>query len=281
MQKSAPNAITHLRTIENCTINYTFFRQRLPTAETNLDQPMSFTSSYQQHSVGEVSASEVSNSKLIALWLSLLAIPLLAIVLFAVLQPVKVLPRIGLAPGFIFTDMNGEHLSNEDLRGKMVVYNFSTTVCEAPCVDTSATMQELQRMVQQLDTGGIPVMLVTMMLDSERATPAQLRAYAERVGADPAIWRIITGPADRLKQVVGGGFGLYYQQKDDGVIEYAPMIALVDGNGILRAQYKRETPDIDFVERDLKLMVEEVRNSTGAGSLVYEAAHLFACYVTY
>lgn len=237
---------------------------------------MSITSSYSPQGAGEV-----SNRKLVVLWLGLLAIPLIAVVLFAVLQPVKVVPRIGLAPGFIFTDMNGERLSNEDLRGKMVIYDFATTSCDAPCIDTSAAMQQVQEMVQRLDTGSIPVMLVTMLLDSEGATPERMRAYSDQVGADPAIWRIVTGPADRMKQVVGGGFGLYYAQKENGVFEFAPMAALVDGNGILRAQYKRGAPDIDFVERDLKLMIDEVQNSAGAGGLVYEAAHLFACYATY
>lgn len=237
---------------------------------------MSVTSSYSSQD-----AREMSNRKLVGLWFSLLAIPLTAIVLFAVLQPIKVTPRIGLAPGFIFTDMNGERLSNEDLRGKMVIYNFTTTSCTTPCVDTSAAMQQMQEMVKRLDTGGIPVMMVTMLLDSENATPERMRSYAQRVGADPAVWRIVTGPPDRLKQVVGGGFGLYYEQKDNGVFEFAPLTALVDGNGILRAQYKRGAPEVDFVERDLKLMIDEVQNSAGAGGLVYEAAHLFACYATY
>jgi len=237
---------------------------------------MNVTSSYPQQNI-----AEGHNRKLIALWLALLAIPLVAIVLFAVLQPVKVVPRIGLAPGFIFTDMNGERLSNEDLRGKMVIYNFTTTACEAPCIDTSPTMQQLQEMVQRIDTRGIPVAMVTMLLDAEQATPERMRAYAEQVGADPAIWHIVTGAPERLKQVVGGGFELYYEQKDNGVFEFAPMTALVDGNGILRVQYKRDAPDVDFVERDLQLMIDEVQNSAGAGGLVYEAAHLFACYATY
>ena len=37
-------------------------------------------------------------------------------------------------------------------------------------------------------------------------------------------------------------------------------------------------PRLKRVRRDLGLIVDEVRNSEGAGSLVYEAAHLFLCY---
>lgn len=223
----------------------------------------------------------LDNRKLIWLWLGLLAIPLIAVVLFAVFQPVKVVPRIGLAPGYSFTDMNAQRLTNEDFRGSIVVYNFTTTHCEAPCVDSAPTMQEIQAMLKQIDTGGIPVMLVTVALDPEHDTPEQLRAYATRLGADPALWHFVTGTPERLKQVVGGGFGLYYTQDENGALRFDPMLALVDGNGLLRAQYKRGLPDVDFVERDLKLIFEEVRNSSGASGLVYEAAHLFACYATY
>lgn len=215
------------------------------------------------------------------LWGGLLAVPLLAIVLFAVVQPIKVVPRIGLAPGFLFTDMYGQPLTNEDLRGQIVIYNFTTTSCEAPCVDTAPLMQKIQESVQHLDTGGIPMTLVTISLDPARDTPERLQAYARKLNADPARWHFVTGPPERLKQVVGGGFELYYTQDDQGVFHFAPMLAIVDGNGILRARYKRGLEDVAIVERDLKLMLDEARNSSGAAGLVYEAAHLFLCYPTY
>lgn len=234
---------------------------------------MSVTSSFpEQRGAG------MDNRKLIALWLGLLAIPLVAVVLFAVVQPVKVVPRIGLAPGFIFTDMNGKRVTNEDLRGKLALYNFTTSSCTGPCADSLATMQAVQALLPTLDTGGIPVALVTVSLDPERDTPEQLHSFAQRLDADPVTWQFVTGTPERVKQVVGGGFGLYYEELADGTISFAPMMALVDGNGILRAKYKNGLPDVETIRRDLGLVVDEVRNSDGAGSLVYEAAHLFLCY---
>lgn len=229
----------------------------------------------------EQSRPGLDNRKRIWLWVGLLAIPLIAVVLFAVFQPVKVVPRIGLAPGYSFIDMNEQRLTNESFRGSIVVYNFTTTHCEAPCVDSAPTMQEIQAMLKRIDTGGVSVALVTVALDPARDTPEQLRAYASRLDADPTLWHFVTGAPDRLKQVVGGGFGLYYTQDEQGALHFEPMLALVDGNGLLRAQYKRGLPDVAFVERDLNLILDEVRNSSGASGLVYEAAHLFACYATY
>lgn len=212
------------------------------------------------------------------LWSVLLAIPLLAIVAFAVLQPVKVRPRIGLAPGFIFTDQNGAELTSEDLRGKFVFYNFTYTGCGAGCPQTSATMQAMQELSTQIDTGGQPVELVTVSLDPANDTPARLRSYAQQLGADTTRWHFVTGEPEQLKNVVGGGFGMFYEPDGKGGFRFEPMYVLVDGNGLKRAIYRDAAPDPAILKRDLGLVVDELKNSTGPGKLVYETAHLFLCY---
>jgi protein SCO1/2 len=212
------------------------------------------------------------------LWSALLVIPVIAIVAFAVLQPVKVRPRIGLAPGFVFTDQNGNQLTSEDLRGKFALYNFTYTRCTAPCPQTSETMRAVQEMSSQIDTGGIPLELVTVSFDPNHDTPETLAAYATAVGADPTRWHFLTGKAERLKDVIGRGFNVYYAPDASGGFTFDPAFVLVDGNGLMRAIYDTATPDLGAIERDIRLVVDEVQNSTGAGALVYEAAHLFLCY---
>jgi protein SCO1/2 len=215
------------------------------------------------------------------LWVALAAIPVIAIVVFAVLQPVKVRPRIGLAPGYIFTDMNGATLTNEDMRGKLVFYNFTYTDCADPCPQTIDTMREVKELVEGMDTGGLPVEFVTISFDPQRDTPEQLRRYTDQMaesGADLSNWHFVTGPPDRLKNVIGGGFRVFYEPQASGDFTFDPAMVLVDGNGIMRAIYERQMPDMATVERDLNLLLAEVHNSEGPGKLVYEAAHLFLCY---
>ena len=216
------------------------------------------------------------------LWVAAALIPILAVIAFAVLQPVKVRPRIGLAPGFAFTDQHGVQVTSEDQRGKITFYNFTYTNCAQPCPQTTANMAEIRALVDRIDTGGIPVELVTISFDPDRDTQQVLQEFAERI--DPALnepdsnWRFVTGPAERLKNVIGGGFGVFYQPEAAGGFTFDPAMVMVDGNGIMRAIYKRNLPDIQTVERDLMLVVAEVTNSEGPGKLVYEAAHLFLCY---
>ncbi len=212
-------------------------------------------------------------------WLYVLvALPVIGIVAFATLRPVQVLPRIALAPGFSLTDQNAARLTNEDLRGKIVLYNFTYTQCAGTCPQTSDTMRALQSRLGEIDSGDIPLMLVTISFDPARDTPERLRAYANQVGADAKVWRIATGDATRLKYALGGGFNLYYAPNPDGTFTFDPLFVLVDGWGIIRAFYKNANPSLDRLMRDLRLVVQEARNSTGAARYAYEAAHLFLCY---
>ena len=216
------------------------------------------------------------------LWVIAALVPIVAVIVFAVLQPVKVRPRIGLAPGYAFTDQSGVQLSSEDVRGKLVFYNFMCTTCGEPAAQATATMAQIREVAGSLDTGGLPVEFVSISFDPTRDTPAILQQYAAQI--DPSLneagsdWRFVSGPVERLKNVIGGGFSVFYQQDDAGSFTFDPTIVLVDGNGIMRAIYRRDLPDMQTIERDLMLVVSEVKNSEGPGKLVYEAAHLYLCY---
>ncbi|MCB0085591.1 MAG: SCO family protein, partial [Caldilineaceae bacterium] len=222
-------------------------------------------------------------------WIIWLAIPVSAILAFAIFQPIIVLPRMGLGPGFGLIDSNGQRLTNEDLRGHIVLYNFTYTACTAPCPQTTARMAEVNARVGQMNLRNIPFSLVTISFDPERDTPAALKTFAQHYtgsAADSsahysqvaAPWYFVTGDALPLKYVIGGGFSTYYQANDDGTFVFDPTFVLVDGAGIIRAKYRTATPDLAIIQRDIELVAKEAEESTGATRLAYEAAHLFLCY---
>jgi protein SCO1 len=211
-------------------------------------------------------------------WYLILAIPVIGILAFATLKPIRVLPRRTLAPGMILTDQNGNRLTNEDLRGKFVLYNFSYSNCNGTCPETMNAMREVQNHLGEMPAGSPPVALVTISFDPQRDTTEQLKAWAQRVGANDSQWRLATGDETLLKYIIGDGFETYYKQNADDTFTYEPHFVLVDGWGIVRAIYPTGTPGADLVMRDLKLLAEEATNSQGAARYAYEAAHLFACY---
>lgn len=243
------------------------------------------------------SATAESTKNRIALpwrWLILLAIPVAGILAFAIFQPLLVLPRMGLGPGFGLVDSNGQRVTNEDLRGQIVLYNITYTGCADTCPQTTPVMAEVYRSLETINLQNIPVSLVTISLDPAHDTPEVLSTFADQYRpsqtaatvnstdqeAVPAAvpWHFVTGDALPLKYVVGGGFGIYYQDNEDGTFTFDPTFVLVDGAGLIRAKYRTATPNIATIQRDLELVAKEAVESTGATRLAYEAAHLFLCY---
>ncbi len=221
-------------------------------------------------------------------WIIGLLLPVVAILAFAIFQPILVLPRMGLGPGFGLIDQQGKRLTNEDLRGHIVLYNFTYTNCISPCPQTSDLMAELRAHASPLNPYSIPVDLVTISFDPERDQPQQLQTFAEqftgsaeRQGeqADSLLpWHFVTGEPLPLKYIIGGGFGSYYQANDDGSFTFDQTYVLVDGAGIIRAKYRNTRPSLAILQRDIELVAKEAKESTGATRLAYEAAHLFLCY---
>lgn len=207
-----------------------------------------------------------------------LALLLIAVLAFVTLRPVQVLPRGAEAPGFALVDEWGAPLTDRDGLGAITLYSVGTTRCAEPCPATDGALRAVQSRLAELDAAEPRVQLVTIALDPARDTPAALRDYAARLGADATRWRFATGDPAQVKQLVGGGFGIFYEPGDGGAMRFDPAIVLVDDRGLIRASYRTATPDVDIIMRDLRLLREEARNSSGPSRLVYEAAHVFVCY---
>ena len=200
---------------------------------------------------------------------------------FKIFQPIKVLPRIRLAPAFSLTDQNGNRVTNEDLRGRIVLYTFTYTHCPAPCYNINATMREILARRDEANLGDIPFTLVTISFDPERDSPSVLRSYAQSLSADPADWIFATSEnTPLLKTIIGTGFEAYYSPNEDGSFAFDPTFILVDGWGVIRGEYRytTEVSTADRVLRHLSVLADEVTNATGTAKLAYEAAHLFLCY---
>lgn len=206
------------------------------------------------------------------LWLFVLpGVVVVAIVSFVLFQPITVLPRIALAPGFGLQNGDGALVSNEDLRGTITLYSFGAAHCGSDCGQTAADIAAVQQTLAAAVT--TPINLVTMALNEE--SPADLAALGGTTGT--VTWQWLTGDAQRMRYVVGGGFNLYYDQQGDSV-DFEPRYVLVDSLGMIRAYYFTAQLDPALLLRDVNFLIEETRNSTGSKKLAYEAAHLFLCY---
>jgi protein SCO1/2 len=70
-----------------------------------------------------------------------------------------------------------------------VILNFIFTTCTAVCPMLTATFSQVQ---EQLVSANLSVPLISISIDPEQDTPARLKEYAQKFGADPN-WQFFTG----------------------------------------------------------------------------------------
>ncbi len=209
---------------------------------------------------------------------------------FAILQPIKVLPRQRIAPGFSLTDQDGQPYTSESGRGAIALYAFQPLDCTGECAHITETMARVNlRADSEVDLTETELRLVTVAL-ADSPDSSELEALASQAAADSEAWTWVGGDWDAIKTMVGAGFRHYFDhvRPDEsgsgsvtsGGISFDPGFVLVDGNGIIRGEYRYQTlaDDADKLVSHIGLLADEVRLSKGAAALAYEAAHLFACY---
>ena len=216
-------------------------------------------------------------------WLLYTLIGLLFMLIFAfvVFQPITVLPRIALAPGYVLTDPEGYRLTSEDLRGSITLYAFTDASCSGSCSRAQQTMQSVAQWAPERTNGVGDVNFVTIALDGEQGARRQ-RLQIAAAGIDRAEYaqreHVLFGDAALVKEIVGNVFNTYYRRTDDGVMEYDAALILVDSWGIQRAEYRTPGEALETIQRDIGYLDREARNNHGIYRLGYEAAHLFLCY---
>ncbi len=221
------------------------------------------------------------NSRKLVWWIGIPgALLVLAVMAFAIFEPIQVLPRIRLSPGYLLADQEGASFTSEDVRGDIVLYTFRYSGCGEECDGLDETMMAVRDRIGEVDLGDTEFRLVTISFDPATDTTEVLTAEADEVGADGLQWRFATGEEAHLANVVKAGFKVWYEENDDGSFSFDPTLILVDGWGVIRGEYEYRTlkSDADKIIHHLDILTAEIRNASGAAGLAYEAAHLFLCY---
>jgi protein SCO1 len=164
------------------------------------------------------------------------------------------LPRIGPAPEFTLTTQEGERLSLQELRGKVVAVTFIYASCIDTCPLLTAKMVQLQH---RFGTDfGSKVFFVAVTVDPQRDTPEVLKRYAQAHGADLAGWAFLTGAAAEILQVTRR-YGIYTKKTPLGDVDHTFLTSLIDQRGTLRVQYTGVRFDPEELLRDLQSLVQE------------------------
>jgi protein SCO1/2 len=209
----------------------------------------------------------VSGKKLL---LGLLTVLLLAVIP-GILVPTLVcrdtdvkLPDLGKVPAFTLVDEMGQTFTEEALRGHPTIFDFVFTRCETICPVVTMKMQRLQDKL--LDRKAHDIKIVSISVDPEHDTPEKLAAYAKKFHARPDKWRFVTGPTDKVRELVEGTF--MNSMMVEGVTKSgAPQVShnghfiLVDGDLTIRGIYEsNDVKKLDELQHHARYLAR-----TGAG----------------
>lgn len=170
----------------------------------------------------------------------------------------ETLPKIGPAPEFTLTTQEGQRLSLQELRGKVVAVTFIYTGCTDTCPLLTAKLVQLQtRFGAEF---GAKVFFVAVSVDPERDTPEVLKRYAQAHRADLTGWAFLTGTAAEIRQVTRR-YGIYSKKTPRGEVDHTFLTSLIDPGGTLRVQYLGVRFNPEELLRDLQSLVEEETRS--------------------
>jgi cytochrome oxidase Cu insertion factor (SCO1/SenC/PrrC family)/thiol-disulfide isomerase/thioredoxin len=147
-------------------------------------------------------------------------------------------------PGFHLVDTQGKPASLNEMRGKWVVLAPSMTLCREVCPMTTGALEELKATLAR-DGIGNKVDVVETTVDPWRDSPARLRAYQRRYGADFAM---LTGSKHSIR-TMWDWFGVQYRRVPEDTppdidwwthkpekfdIDHTDAVFIIDPHGYLR-----------------------------------------------
>jgi len=121
--------------------------------------------------------------------------------------------------------------------GGATVADFIYTHCETVCLSLGSGFQQMQAALQagqaQGETKGEApsVRLLSISFDGARDGPAALQAYAQGLGADPALWRFVRVPDGAQQQALLRRLGVVVVPDGRGGYEHNAALLVFDAQG--------------------------------------------------
>lgn len=160
-------------------------------------------------------------------------------------------------PPISLVDQNGAAFGLDSLHGSAVVTTFTYTTCPLPdmCPLVDKRFAEIQKRLQAKGND-LHVRLLTVSIDPAKDTPAILKAYAQTMGADPAIWTLATGDTGDIDRWASRfGVSVSRAANDPADITHNLRTVIIDRQGNLVQSYAGTSWTPEQVLADVRVMV--------------------------
>ena len=163
--------------------------------------------------------------------------------------PTRPLAVYGQVAEFTLTNQEGRVFFLADLRGHVWVGDIIFTQCAGPCPRMTRQMKELQDALP----AGSNARLVTLTTDPANDSPAVLKKYAARFGADSNRWSFLTGTKSEIAKLAIDSLKLTAIEKKpeerdapEDLFIHSTIFVLVDKKAQLRSVFETTGEQVDF-----------------------------------
>ena len=142
------------------------------------------------------------------------------------------------------------------LRGRPQVVAMFFAQCEYACPIIVGNMHAIERALPAALRGRVDFLLVSF--DTERDTPAVLRAYRKKAKLAPAHWTLLRGGTDDVRELAAL-LGINYQRDARGQFAHSNVITVLNAEGEVAFQQTG-------LNRDGKEIVAALEKAIAAGT---------------
>ena len=141
-------------------------------------------------------------------------------------------------PKFSFVNQDSVIITQDTYAGAITLVDFFFTECPTICPMMSAQMARLQDKFLK-ENPGLPIRFLSFSVKPESDTPAKLKTYSEKIGADLTRWNFLTGKASDIYELAQDGFLLTAFPSDtaQGGIFHTDKVTLLDKSLHIRGYY--------------------------------------------
>ena len=175
------------------------------------------------------------------------------------LPPLRV---IGPVANFALTNQDGKITSLADFTNRVWLADIIFTRCAGPCPLLTGQLRSLQDLLPKESS----VKLVTLTTDPEFDTPAVLKKYGERFGADFHRWTFLTGTKREIGRLAADSLKLSAQpvkpeaQKDPAdLFIHTTIFVILDKHAQLRGFFETGGDGVDWTNAVLPKILKSVR----------------------
>jgi protein SCO1/2 len=166
-------------------------------------------------------------------------------------------------PDFTLTNQLGRKVSFSDISlsdsGRIAVINFFFTRCPTICPGMTLQMKKLQQTVKKGvkvgDNTADYVQFMSISIDPEEDSVAELKKWANRFQIDPVNWWLLTGDKKTIYDLSLKYMNLTVQDpRVDTVFPHTDIFVLVDKHGVIRVRRDKDGNPLLYHSLDDKSM---------------------------